>query len=220
MARGNSRAQSELPSGAEANIRDYAQQGFRTKYGNNWDKMAAVGPRERASLDAQKPLVGNGQVGNGSMKNGQLHFNDEDVKALVLSMVGPDDEIRDVIELKSGNTSLPFPLIDGEPFIESQAFDYEGGDAERNEDGFYFANGEVTVNAGLLQVDYRKAYGVELDDDSANRLAKSLQKSLNEVVEGMAERKTNSDDWQNRQERQAYQEYADDRRRAERERYD
>ena len=85
MARGNTKregraARSELPSGVEATKSEIAKMSndsLNLKYRNNWDGNT----KPQTAGGGLK--VGDGQVGNGIIKDGKLHLRDEDIKSIV-----------------------------------------------------------------------------------------------------------------------------------------
>lgn len=86
MARGNSRAQSELPSGYEASrddVRRLEGETYATttalKYSEKWDKTSNL------KVSAKGFKFGDGEVGNGIIKDGELHLRDEDIEDIVES---------------------------------------------------------------------------------------------------------------------------------------
>ena len=112
MARGNSRAQSELPSGYEATDEDIRQLDYEktgreraAKYLQNFEK-------ESGYRSFGKVNVGDGQVGNGIIKDGVLFLRDEDIAKIVEENVGDSKAAQDMIG--EGGGEQPFSLFVGE----------------------------------------------------------------------------------------------------------
>jgi len=143
MARGNSRAQSELPSGIEASRNDiqaYEGQAYAAasaaKYSSTWEKTATM------KVSAKGFKFGDGEVGNGIIKNGELHLRDEDIAEIVDANFVYDQLKETIREGGGGETEFfaPFTgknnLADKDDLkdlvafnveITSQAHDYPDG---------------------------------------------------------------------------------------------
>lgn len=196
MARGNSRAQSELPSGFEASKEDIRAYG-----------IAERKERDRQALQRTASRIGNGVVGNGTFKDGKLTLSQEDIKYLVENMIGPKNEIADLYDegrvvnyrfVVEKNESLPFypentdklDANDMAGYFDSTAFKLEPREyaKESNSGSEYNPGSEfVEVDVEQLQVDYKTYLGVDLDDDSAQRLGAALKEALGESIEQWAE---------------------------------
>jgi hypothetical protein len=148
MARGNSRAQSELPSGYETSAKDVRAESNARNYDKNWADWTGFKPLDK------DPGWGNGEVGNGIIKDGMLHLRDEDIDAIIKFNTGPIidkdgksyDWIEDLLSGKEQGSFSGFTPIVGEsarspvsntvfadgkaPFVEfeSHAFDIPGTD--------------------------------------------------------------------------------------------
>jgi hypothetical protein len=112
MARGNSRAQSELPSGVEAtreDIRTLDREQADVKraeaYANDFEKKS-----EYKSFG--KVNIGDGQTGNGIIKDGKLHLREEDIDEIVQANFGESSVVQDLIN--DGGGQQPFALFAGE----------------------------------------------------------------------------------------------------------
>jgi hypothetical protein len=149
MARGNSRAQSELPSGYEAgrseidklNNETYATR-REMKYAANWEKTADF----KVSKDGFS--FGDGVAGNGIFKDGQLHLRDEDIEAIVEHNF-VDDYIDDTIGNGGGDETTHFTPFAGENNL-----------LVGKEAGLWAAKVEITSRAH----DYPDSDEAEMDD--------------------------------------------------------
>ena len=102
MARGYAQSKSELPSGYENSRKEVQNQAEAQNYEKNWEKLTGFTP------SAKDPGWGNGEVGNGIMKDGQLHLRDEDINEIVRMNLGP-------VKLKDGkNYSWAEDALDGD----------------------------------------------------------------------------------------------------------
>ena len=164
--------------------------------------------RSITALERTKTRLGNGDVGNGVLANGKLTLRDDDIKYLTESMIGPKNEIADMFDqgtpgygtykVKSKVEGLHFypentdklDSNDMAGYIESAAFTLEPRDyaSDSNSGSEYNPGREfVEVDPEVLQADYKFAFGVELDDNSAKRLAESFREALGESIEQWAE---------------------------------
>ena len=218
MARGNTQregrsARSELPSGVEATRADIAKLEFAGKvekqlqaYANNWDKMAGADP---AKLERMKSLVGDGKVGHGTLKDGRLYFSKEDVDAISAAQRNNYFNFDD--EILNGSNKQIFRLISDDADFEVANKDYFAGMPEsgaitidgirdydlKREDGYIYSEEEpgYSVNPSKLIQDYKMGLGVDLDADSAKRLANRLEISLNaQVASGWRDAMANNQD--------------------------
>ena len=167
---------------------------------------ARQGAKSIAALKETATRLGNGEVGNGVMVGGQLNLRSEDIKYLTESLIGPKNEISDMFDqgtVRMG-TYRAYEKVEGlhfypenltsvkayDGYIESNAFTLEpkyyasdsNSGSEYNEGSVF-----VEVNAKVLQADYKLGMGIDLDDDSAKRLAESFKKALGESIEQWAE---------------------------------
>jgi len=165
------------------------------------------GKKSIEALARVKTRLGNGDVGNGVLADGKLTLRDDDIKYLTESMIGPKNEISDMFdEGYPGKTNyraydavqtLHFYPENTDKFagdmagyIESAAFKLEPRDYtnDANSGEAYNPGREfVEVDPEVLQADYLFAFGVELDDNSAKRLAESFREALGESIEQWAE---------------------------------
>lgn len=185
MARGNSRAQSEVaPQGA-----------YERSWSDRQDKRAI------ARLQQTKNELGDGKPGNGVFVNGELNLREEDINELVLNTIGPRNEIADLYDERNTRKSLnevPFyPQNLSSPettriagYVESGAFKIEAAEYIRD-----IQNRErspaieyVTVDPDALQSDYKLSMGIDLSDDSARRLSKAMEKAFAKSLEDWSER--------------------------------
>lgn len=134
MARGSNKrdgraARSELPSGVESTKSDINRLKADTlnlEYRNGWDKTAKV----KTAGEGLK--VGDGQVGNGIIKDGKLHLRDEDIKSIVESNFDPSASL-DIID-NGGQSIFEFYPLTGDSNV------LEDNDPNRNEtNGYTFA---------------------------------------------------------------------------------
>lgn len=132
MARGSNKregraARSELPSGVEATRADIGALQAEKLYA---DRRAAYAEKFEEKSEFKsfgKVNAGDGQVGNGIIKNGTLFLRDEDIDEIVASNFGESDVLQELI--RDGGGSQPFALFVGENNLvdprtspEAQAF--------------------------------------------------------------------------------------------------
>ena len=132
MARGYSQSKSELPSGVEASRNDIqALEGqayaaaSAAKYSSNWEKTAAM------KVSAKGFKFGDGEVGNGIIKDGELHLRDEDIADIVDANFD-SDQLKELIQEGGGgetNSFAPFTgnnnLADKDDLKDLNAFNVE-----------------------------------------------------------------------------------------------
>lgn len=132
MARGSNKregraARSELPSGVEASREEIS----RYQYGIDEEKRTGAYAKDFEAKSEYKSFgklnIGDGQVGNGIIKDGKLHLREEDIDEIVKSNFGDSDVLQELIN--DGGGSQPFALFTGENNLvdprtspEAQAF--------------------------------------------------------------------------------------------------
>lgn len=110
MARGYSQSKSELPSGYENSREEVKNQAEAQNYEKNWEDLTGFKPPEK------DPGWGNGEVGNGIIKDGQLHLRDEDVAEIVRMNLGP-------VKMKDGTSySWAEDILDGDDKSSFEGF--------------------------------------------------------------------------------------------------
>lgn len=161
-----------------------------SKYANNWEKMAEAEP---AKLERMKSLVGDGKVGHGTLRDGKVYFSDADINAIVDAQRDEAFSFED--EILNGAKKHPFRLVadDADKDVESRNYfvgmpevgsimiDGIHGSDLKNDDGYIYSEEEpaVFVNHEKLIQDYKVGLGVDLDEDSAKRLAKKIETRMN-----------------------------------------
>lgn len=117
MARGSNKrdgraARSELPSGVEATRADIGKLQTEKLYADRRAAYAAKFEEKSEFKSLGKVNVGDGQVGNGIIKDGTLFLRDEDIDEIVDSNFGESDVLQELI--RDGGGSQPFALFVGE----------------------------------------------------------------------------------------------------------
>lgn len=224
MARGNSKAQSELPSGFEASRNDIEtmkREASRAKtlqeYSDNWTER--TGFKSFGKVNA-----GDGEVGNGIIKDGVLHLRDEDIKDIVAAN-SQSEEVSESI--RNGGASeleyfTPFTgknnvaegtgsyfgmsheltteSVDLPDANDFEVEDFDGGSSRTWEDPGEDASGSIsigrsTVDARRLQIDYEKVSGMPVDRESMVRLSKALEKEYDSNCSSIEEDISSDYDW-------------------------
>jgi len=112
MARGNSKAQSELPSGVEATKEDIRRLNYEKDGRERASKYLQNFEKESGYKSIGNVNVGDGEVGNGIIKNGVLFLRDEDIAKIVKENVLDSKAVKDMIG--EGGGLQPFTLFVGE----------------------------------------------------------------------------------------------------------
>jgi len=117
MARGANKregraARSELPSGVEATRADIGALQAEKLYADRRVAYAEKFEEKSEFKSFGKVNAGDGQVGNGIIKNGTLFLRDEDIDEIVASNFGESDVLQELI--RDGGGSQPFALFVGE----------------------------------------------------------------------------------------------------------
>ncbi len=117
MARGANKregraARSELPSGVEATRADIARYDYERSEEKRAEAYANDFEKKSEYKSFGKVNIGDGQVGNGIIKDGKLHLRDEDIDEIVAVNFGDSSVLSDLIN--DGGGSQPFALFVGE----------------------------------------------------------------------------------------------------------
>lgn len=193
MARGNnqglSSARSEISYSDKLRLRESEED---KKYDNYKSPTLAEYEKDWEKLTNYKPFkdlkFGDGVVGNGIIKNGELHLRDEDIKTIVERQFN-DDVFGYTIERNGYHKSDFFPFLGDNNYngsnplggFESHAIFAEG---ERQVNIDYNAERveklENSVKETFLKIDYEKAMGnsLKIEQDSVERLAKAIEKAM------------------------------------------
>lgn len=142
-----------------------------------------------------KSLVGDGKVGHGTIRDGKLILSDKDVAAIVDAQRNSDFSLDD--EMLNGADRHAFRLVADEADNDVPSSEYFAGMPEieaitflgieteslRYDAGFINAEEPaVKVNPSKLIQDYKAALGVDLDEDSAKRLATRIERRMNAEI--------------------------------------
>ena len=241
MARGNTKregraARSELPSGVEATRDDIRALGTEIKNAEMRKKYAETFKTNK-DVEYQESKTGfkfgDGVVGNGIIKNGELHLRDEDIKDIVESNFLAGDQ-RGIVEESIDNGGgifyyfAPFTgkgnegsetmngysvaynthAIDLPDGNDTEVTDFKRGEPRTYEEPGSPSYGSLSipdsdVSSKVLKVEYEQVTGIPMENSSAVRLAKAITKAIDKIGAGFAERKSEEYD---------FDEYDNDRR--------